>query len=51
MYYYLSCAYPQHGGDERVITKKATNTDYFFKIIMKLCNSVKYTSHKCELFN
>jgi len=22
MYYYLSCAYPQHGGDERVITRK-----------------------------
>jgi len=21
-YYYLSCAYPQHGGDERVITRK-----------------------------
>jgi len=31
--------------------ENATNTDYFFKIIMKLCNSVKYTSHKCELFN
>jgi len=27
------------------------NTDYFFKIIMKLCNSVKYTGHKCEFFN
>jgi len=22
MYYYLSCAYPQHGGDETVITRK-----------------------------
>ena len=22
MHYYLSCAYPQHGGDERVITRK-----------------------------
>jgi len=22
MYYCLSCAYPQHGGDERVITRK-----------------------------
>jgi len=22
MYYYLFCAYPQHGGDERVITRK-----------------------------
>jgi len=32
---YLSCAYPQHGGDERVITRKCTNTDYFFKIIIE----------------
>jgi len=35
MYYYLSCACPQHGGDERVITKNATNTDYFFKIMIE----------------
>ena len=31
--------------------ENATNTDYIFKIIMKLCNSFKYTSHKCELCN
>jgi len=35
MYYYLSCAYPQYGGDKRVTKENATNTDYFIKIIIE----------------
>jgi len=51
MHYFITCAHPQHGGDERVISRNATNIDYFFKIKMKMCNNVKYISHKCEIFN
>ena len=38
-------------GMKELSQENATNTEYFFKIIMKLCNSVKYTSHKYEIFS